>query len=145
MVSVLLGNGDGTFSQPSTLDSAGCHPFVADFDGDSKLDVGVIGWGEFGCQFVGAGTILVFRGNGDGTFQPTAAFTTTSAWNLVATADLDGNKTPDLVTVGRSDNTVSVLLNSTGADFSISASAPMPATVSRGQSSTSTVTLAHLN
>jgi hypothetical protein len=32
-----------------------------------------------------------------------------------------------------------------GADFSISASAPTPATVSRGQSSTSTVTLAHLN
>ncbi len=145
MVSVLLGNGDGTFSQASTLDSAGCHPFVADFDGDSKLDIGVIGWGEFGCHFLGAGTILVFRGNGDGTFQPTAAFTTTSAWNLVATADLDGNKTPDLVTVRRSDNTVSVLLNSTGADFSISASAPMPETVSRGQSSTSTVTLAHLN
>jgi hypothetical protein len=42
-------------------------------------------------------------------------------------------------------STVSVLLNSMGADFSISASALMPGTVSRGQRSTSTVTLAHLN
>jgi hypothetical protein len=141
-VSVLLGNGDGTFSQPSTLASAGNHarsPFVADFDGDGKLDVAVIG----------DGGLLVLRGNGDGSFQPPASFTITNNANLAATADLDGNQTPDLVTVNgtlwNSDNTVSVLLNSAGADFSISASAPMPATVSRGQSSTSTVTLAHLN
>ena len=43
------------------------------------------------------------------------------------------------------DNNISVLLNSTGADFSISASAATPATVSRGQSATSTVTLSHQN
>ena len=155
-VSVLLGNGDGSFLQGSTLAtaSAGCgvrSTVVADFDGDGKLDVAVIAGGHphDGFCLFGAGNILVFSGNGDGTFQPPASFTTTSAWNLAAIADLDGNKSPDLVTVngtlGRSDNTISVLLNSTGADFSISASALMPATVSRGQSSTSTVTLAHLN
>jgi hypothetical protein len=144
-VSVLLGNGDGTFSQPSTLPSVGCKwvsciPFVADFDGDGKLDVAVR---------ASALGLLVLKGNGDGSFQPSASFPTTSAWNLAAAADLDGDKAPDLVTVNSigssSDNTISVLLNSTGADFSISASVPMPGAVSRGQSSTSTVTLAHLN
>jgi FG-GAP-like repeat len=156
-VSVLLGNGDGTFAQGSTLDtfSAGCHagsPVVADFDGDGKLDVAVTAGGaphDGLCLWGGAETILVFKGNGDGTFQPPASFTTTSAFNLAATADLDGDKAPDLVTVngslGRGDNTVSVVLNSTGAEFSISAAAPIPATVSRGQRATSTVTLAHLN
>jgi hypothetical protein len=136
VVSVLLGNGDGTFSQPSTLDSAGRHagsPFVADFDGDGKLDVAVIG----------DGSLLVLEGNADGTFRSPASFPITGA--LAAIADLDGDKSPDLVTVNRSDNTIGVLLNSTGTDFSISASAPTPATVSRGQSSTSTVTLAHVN
>jgi len=146
-VSVLLGNGDGTFSQPSGLTSAGCTygsciPFVADFDGDGKLDVAVRS---------SALGLVVFKGNADGSFQPSASFpvTTANAWNLAAAADLDGDKAPDLVTVNSfgatSDNTISVLLNSAGADFTISASAPMPATVSRGQSSTSTVTLAHLN
>jgi hypothetical protein len=43
------------------------------------------------------------------------------------------------------DNTISVLLNTMGAEFSISASTPNPDTVSRGQSSTSTVTLSLLN
>ncbi len=155
--SVLLGNGDGTFSEGSTLEtfSAGCHvgsPVVADFDGDGKLDVAVTaaGGGHDGiCLGGSAETILVFKGNGDGSFQPPASFTTTDAWNLAVAADLDGDKSPDLVTVngtlGRSDNTVSVLLNSAGADFSISASAPMPGTIGRGQSSTSTVTLTHLN
>ena len=152
------GNGDGTFAHATTLPTtnAGCHvgaPLVADFDGDGSLDIAIVAYGGHGgafCGFfTGTGTVLVFAGNGDGTFKAPATFTTSNAGDLVAAADLDGDNAPDLVTVNgifeESDNTISVLLNTTGVDFSISASPPAPGTVSHGQSSTSTVTLFHLN
>jgi hypothetical protein len=148
-VDLLPGNGDGTFSQGSPLATTGCPAetlFADDFDGDSRLDVAVLTEMKHdGVCIVGSTlSVLVFAGNGDGTFQAPASFTSANAENLGATADLDGDKSPDLVTVN-SDNTISVLLNSTGAEFSITASAPSPPTVSRGQSSTSTLTLNHLN
>jgi hypothetical protein len=129
----LSGNGDGTF-QPSVDVAPGLAIAVADFNGDHKLD------------FVGvaSGALSLSQGSGNGTFQPALNFTVGSNPLFGSTADLDGDKAPDLITVN-SDNTVSVLLNTTGADFSISAFAPTPGTVSRGQSATSTVTLAHLN
>jgi hypothetical protein len=107
---------------------------VADFNGDLKLDF----------VAVESGALSLSLGSGNGTFQTPLNVLSASNSLFGSTADLDGDKAPDLITVN-SDDTVSVLLNTTGADFSISASAPTPGTVSRGQSSTSTITLAHLN
>ena len=136
-VGLALGNGDGTFSSGSTPNTGGCpnNPIAADFDGDGKLDLAVTG-----------GILCVLAGKGDGTFQAPVSFTVSDVANVGwgFASDLNGDKSPDVVTAN-TDNTIFVLLNTTGADFSISASTPIPGTVSRGQSSTSTITLDHLN
>ena len=56
---VLLGKGDGTFITGTTLSNA--PSFVADFNGDGKPDV---------LAFTSSNHLLVYLGNGDGTFQP---------------------------------------------------------------------------
>ena len=135
---VMAGNGDGTFQQPLvTLPLFGATS-VADFNGDGKTDVALV-------DVASTGTLSLFLSNGDGTFQPALSFAVGAGPWAVAATDLNQDKAPDLVVTNSADGTVSVLLNATGADFSISASSPTPGTVSRGQSSTSTVTLVHLN
>jgi hypothetical protein len=148
-VVLLIGQGDGTFSQGGPLNTGACQngtPLAVDFDGDGKLDLGL--FGSNGCFPTPTQKynprVLVLAGNGDGTFQAAVSFTPVNVFGLPAASDLDGNKSPDLVTFN-SDNTVSVLLNTSGTDFSISASAPSPSIVTPGQSATSTLSLNLLN
>lgn len=65
-VTVLLGNGDGTFAEaPGSPFAVGSQPrsvVVADFNSDGKLDFAVADSGD--------NTIATFQGNGDGTFTP---------------------------------------------------------------------------
>jgi len=63
-ISILLGNGDGTFVEaPNSPITVGKNPsavVVQDFNGDGFLDIAVANQGD--------NTISLFRGNGDGTF-----------------------------------------------------------------------------
>jgi hypothetical protein len=106
-VSVLLGNGDGTF-QAAVYFAVGDLPgsvAVADLDGDTIPDL-VTANSRFRRN-----DVSVLLGNGDGTFQAATFFAAGSQPVSVAVADLDGDTVPDLVTANFNGNDVSVLLN----------------------------------
>ncbi len=109
VVSVLPGNGDGTFR--AHVDSRGV-PFaqdvaVADLDGDGIPDVVLLP------------TVAALTGNGDGTFdapRPVADERASAGWSL-AVADLDADGRLDLA-VGDSDVGVELFLGRGDGTFS---------------------------
>jgi len=98
-LSVLMGNGDGTFQPPKNYFSDGVFAqslAVGDWNGDKKPDVAVINQ----CQSSStcAGTVTIFLGNGDGTLQvpPTYSSGGYDA-DSVAVGDLNRDGNVDLV------------------------------------------------
>jgi len=124
MLSVSLGNGDGTFRQISAdlPTESGIITAVAagDFDGDGKVDLAVgntTGSGNI------SGAVNILLGNGDGTFRagPTTALGATSVGDLAA-GDLNGDGKTDLVVrAGDRSGDARVLLNKGNATFAVSA------------------------
>jgi hypothetical protein len=107
-VSILLGNGDGTFGSALNY-PAGSAPHcvaVGDFNHDGNLDLVVANSSE--------NDVSVLFGNGDGTFQAKVNYNTQSTAQFVAVADLNGDGNLDLVVA---NGTVSVLLGRSDGTF----------------------------
>ena len=114
-VSLLPGNGDGTFQSPlkfATGAPAGTPKFVAiaDFNGDGKLDVAAAG-----SVTASSGFVSVLPGNGDGTFQ-TSVTTTLGDVDFMTVGDFNGDGKQDLITVSQTDG-VSILLGNGNGSF----------------------------
>jgi hypothetical protein len=114
-VSVVLGNGDGTF-QSALISATGDGPFsvvVGDFDRDGRQDLAV----------AGSSGVSVLLGNGDGTFQRAVTFAAGNNPQSVAVGDFNGDGQQDLAVAnagsasGDSDS-VSVLLGDGTGSFS---------------------------
>jgi hypothetical protein len=103
-VGVLLGNGDGTFSDISVVNGSGASyvgsitAAVGDFNGDGKLDIATA------IQTAGAtiqGLIYLSLGNGDGTFSVgTSVPSVTSVTTPLLVGDFNADGSLDLATGG---------------------------------------------
>src|SRR6185312_12067279 len=116
-VSVLLGNGNGTF-QPQATFTAGQGPkfvAVADVNGDGKPDLVVAD----AYSSAGGNCIDVLLGNGNGTFAARQSYFTGIIARpfSVAVADMNGDGKLDLVSANEGSNSASVLLNSGNGNF----------------------------
>jgi hypothetical protein len=123
-VSVLLGQGDGTFLPAVNYPGGAGRRSVAvgDFNGDGKLDLAVAGYGryqdDYGYWHNADETVRVLLGQGDGTFLPAQAFPAGYSPQSVAVGDFNGDGKQDLAVANYTINgTVSVLLGKGDATF----------------------------
>jgi type II secretory pathway component GspD/PulD (secretin) len=149
-VTVLLGNGDGTFKEaagsPYTVGTAPSAIVAGDFNGDGNLDFAVTNKGD--------NTVSVFKGNGKGGFtqfpaspfalQNTATISEKGPVAMVAanfrnkTLSASGNTTSasevDLAVVNQTTNNVAILLGSVDSSGNLHLTEATNSPIAVGQS-----------
>jgi hypothetical protein len=107
-VSILIGNGDGTFHAGPTL-TVGTDPHdvaVADLNKDGKADLIVANRG--------GNSVTVLLGDGNGGFVNSQTVPVGQGPVRVGVADFNGDGVPDVAVSDSGDNTVGILLNTGG-------------------------------
>ena len=126
-VSVLLGNGDGTFlpKVDYPIASGSYSVAIGDFNADGAADLAAAN--------ASLNSVSILLNNGDGTFAPKGDLGTGPFPHFVVTADFDGDGRTDLATADHNGNSVSVLRNTTrnqtgtftqGVDYSFTRPSP---------------------
>ena len=146
-LSVLLGNGDGTFTTDGGVNVGGYNDLsIGDFNGDGKLDAATWTDGTSGTEQ----TLMLLLGNGDGTFQTPLSFPVGKSANglqNLGMGDFNGDGKMDLV-LAATDSTLLLLQDSVsltpnnlafGNQFTGTSSPPQTLTLSNLGTSTLTV------
>jgi glucose/arabinose dehydrogenase len=110
-ISVLLGNGNGTFA-PAVNFGVGNEPksvFAADFNADGKLDL-------FTANQI-SNNVSVLLGKGDGTFAPAATYGAVPGSHEAVSADIDGDGDLDIAVTGWGSNLVRTMKNNGNGTF----------------------------
>jgi hypothetical protein len=110
-VTVLLGNGDGTF-QPGVSYPVGNFTQdvrLGDFNNDGILDIVTAN--------TLSNTVSLLLGNGDGTFQPAVSFPADLGPTGLAVGDFRNNGILDIAVTNQSSNDVSILLGNGNGTF----------------------------
>ncbi|MCC6678277.1 MAG: VCBS repeat-containing protein [Phycisphaerales bacterium] len=111
-VSILLGNGDGTFQPAANFDMDGASYCILarDFNGDGRADLAVVN--EI------AGTVSILLGNGDASFQPAAKYPAGGNPYFAAAADFNADGALDLaVTASFGSSQISILMGNGDGSF----------------------------
>lgn len=111
VITILLNNGDSTFSSPSSY-SVGNSPlsvWAADMDADGDLDIATGNSEDDNLSFL--------SNHGNGTFSYNSVFPVSDYPSALFSADLDGNGSMDLIATNRDSDNLTILLNFVRGDI----------------------------
>ena len=127
-ITIYLGNGDGTFTVGTTLQTYDFSLVVADFNGDGIQDIAALN----NVGYSGA----VFLGKGDGTFAaPISLLQDTGGPFSMVSGDFNNDGIPDLALANESAGTATILLGKGDGTFTAAPTlsiGPNPRTVVTG-------------
>ena len=129
-MTVLLGNGDGTFANGTVYQVSGAlnGGTIADFNADGRLDVALVN------STPDTGTITLMLGNGDGTFQSPTLLSSISFGIVsptIAAGDFNNDGKMDFA--GSSGIGIVALLQDYSPNFLLAVTSPTSVTVAAGQ------------